>query len=180
MGRSWPIQMSRRGFRPAFLQNDTTRAENPEEDMGGDEFNALAWCATGTAATADKAWAILSATGTLVAHAEVWNPDGDPAVNDPPEPARVSEGVYTLTYAKEYFDEDRWYELYSKAGGLTQAAVKRSVALYGAKGFPQGSTPNVVAVGDVALVGSVWVVTMRVTLANTGALVDSKLLIEVR
>lgn len=173
MGQSWPTQMSRRGLGPAWKNIDATIT--PQEDQSAEQGNAMGWNECGMAATADRAWVVVSDSGLWRASGEVWNPDADIALR--PQVARTSVGLFTASWDAEAYDED-YYDLEKRP-----TATKKPITLVAAKVFVNGATANLVGVAEIpVLSGSPtrWLVTVRITTANTGALTDAQFLLEVR
>lgn len=97
----WPNRPSRTGFGPTLV--NPKPLTNPKTQADADAFNLAFWQLAGMGLVMPKAWAYCSgANGSVLQHAEVWNPNRDQPV---PVGARSATGQYTLTYLGTYPDE---------------------------------------------------------------------------
>jgi hypothetical protein len=153
----FPVPPSRDAFGP--MLEDYGVVTNPRRQIGADTFN-LAWRTLASCGQlVPKAWVFVSAAGVRGASAECWNPNADPTLR--PVTARTSTGIFTVTFQPTYPDGD----------GNQQA-----VGLFSARPCAQGPTTNLVATAAIAA----NVVTVKITVGNTGALADAPFDLEVR
>lgn len=99
----WPNRVARTAFGPKLV--NPKPITDPTRQADANVFNLDFWTLAGLAQGSPKAWAYFTTAGsaiTLVAHAEVWNPNRDQPA---PVPAYVSAGQYTVTYLDTYPDE---------------------------------------------------------------------------
>lgn len=100
----FPTRFSRTQLGPKF--RDNYPVENPETDIGAQQFNAAFWQVAGINLIVPRVSLIAVWGGssfTINHQAEAWNPDNAQAH---PVLARTSAGVYTYTFASTYTDED--------------------------------------------------------------------------
>lgn len=96
-----PIRPARSDFGPKPVNVEPIT--DPEQQFDAEWGDLLLWQVSGNGLTADMAWVTCSSAGARLLNAEAWNPEGDQA---PPTCARVSTGLYTVTYAATYNDKD--------------------------------------------------------------------------
>jgi hypothetical protein len=166
MGRGFPTRTSRRNL--AGILNAALRAVQPDEDLGGDDLNAILWCLAGHNQAGALCWAHVADDGTLERHGEAWNPEADPALA--PTTATTGTGVYTITYPDTALDED------SLPSAENASAAPLDLGTIWVT--PQGATPLLCA-AEIAHTGDEWVITVRF-LTHAGAAADTAFGIEVR
>jgi hypothetical protein len=101
---SFPTRVTRSALGPRF--RDVYPVENPETDVGAEQFNAAFDQLAGLNVVAPRVALIATWNGSAfdVRHqAEAWNPDGGQAH---PALARAGVGRYTYTFAASYLDAD--------------------------------------------------------------------------
>lgn len=96
----FPLHPSRDDFGEDL---DPIPALNPKRDIGGQTFNLTWWQVAGAGLMVPRAWVLVSGSGVRVAAAESWNPNQDGTLH--PVVARVSAGLYTVTFAASADDE---------------------------------------------------------------------------
>lgn len=100
----FPSRITRGTLGPKFV--NAAPVEQPEQDIGDQQFNAAFWQVAGMNLGAPRVSLIAAYVGAAFVVAnktEAWNPDGTQAH---PVLARTSAGVYTYTFAASYLDED--------------------------------------------------------------------------
>ena len=100
----FPSRFLRSLLGPKFV--NTNPAENPETDVGAQQFNAAFHQVAGMNLVVPRVALIASYSGGgfVYSHqAEAWNPENAQAH---PVLARSAAGVYTYTFASTYKDED--------------------------------------------------------------------------
>lgn len=154
----WPTRISRSALGPRPLKNRYPVRDH-ERELGAELVGLAWWQLAGLNVVGERAWALVrGADGQLLDSGEVWDPDALVV----PTTSRTSTGIYVVEYAATYPDD--------QGNAIT-------LDLRAAEAAPQTATPNTVATCNVS---SSRIVTVRVTLANTGALVDADVLVKAR
>lgn len=101
---SFPTRITRSQLGPQF--RDVYPVENPETDIGGDQFNGLFDQVAGCNVIVSRAALVASWNGSafdVLHQAEAWNTD-----NSQPHPAlaRSAIGRYTYLFAASYLDSE--------------------------------------------------------------------------
>lgn len=103
---------------------DRRKVSNPEFDIPAKSFNRAFSVLAGVSQACAQAWAVMTwvpnegSQLTVLAHSELWNPNGGPA----PIGNRNAAGSYTITYPANY---------------TTPEGETGSLALYAANAIPQ-------------------------------------------
>lgn len=151
---SFPTRPSRSAFGPATLTNKYP-VRDPSKEVGADKFALSYWTQAGAAGAIPLAWVLCTFTGpstiALTAHFEAWDPN---RTGTAPSVSRSGAGVYVVTYAASYPDEN---------------GTSIPTQLYGASVSPRGSASLNFA-WDVA---SARIFTIRTFTSNTAAPTDT-------
>ncbi len=99
----WPTRISRSALGPQFQER--TKVSDPSKEVGQAFFNLSCWQLAGAGLMVPKAWALFHWTGAAIvldASAEAWDPESGVV----PTVTRTSAGIYVVTYAATYPDEN--------------------------------------------------------------------------
>lgn len=149
----FPVRINRDSLGPPLANR--RRVYDRTKEIGADVFGLAWWTIAGAAIAGDLAWAVVEDDGTLLAAGEAFDPRGAYL----PASLRLGVGVFTLTYAASYPDEE----------GVAQA-----LTIWGGHATPQ-SLLDLRAVVSVA--GPVVTVSI---FDDTGAPADARFLVSVK
>lgn len=162
----YPLLITRDAFGPTLEEWAPVR--NPRREIGQATFNLAWWQLAALSQLCPISWIHVSATGSRIASAEGWNPNG--LIGLTPARARTSTGIFTVTYQGTYADEPT---AANPAGVMRPFAPMRARATV--QGVFGGADRDLIAVPSI----NGLVVTVKVTVASTNVLADAAFILEV-
>lgn len=97
----FPSRISRSAISPKLVNRRPI--VNPTKEVGQDSYNLAFWQIAGMNGVSPIAVAIIGSTGTVLAHAEAWDPD---RLTAGPVCTKGATGLYTIAYDTAYPDQD--------------------------------------------------------------------------
>lgn len=136
----FPSRISRSAISPKLVNRRPV--VNPTKEVGQDSYNLAFWQIAGMNGVTPIAFALIGSGGTVVAHAEAWDPDRTTAG---PVCTKTATGRYTLAYASAYPDQDGLDVTLGFFGANVSPQSNASPAMIG-NGIVNPAAPNEVLV----------------------------------
>lgn len=115
---------------------------NPNSEIGQEHFNLAFYQLAGLNMSSPIAWASIAAAGTVLAHAEAWDPNKE---TSGPVVTKTATGRYTIAYEASYPDQDGQDVAVGFFGAMVTPQTNGSPALIG-NGTVNPASPNEILV----------------------------------
>ena len=132
----FPTRASRNAFGPQ--RANRRPVVNPLHEVGQEHYNLAFAQIAGMNVVSPIAWALIAANGTLLAHAEAWDPN---KLTAGPTVTRTADGRYTIAYATSYPDQDGQSVTLGFYGASVSPQTNGSPSLIG-NGVANPAAPN--------------------------------------